>query len=176
MRTKGAVIQLWKTATWKLLESDHLWIPSYRSQFDHAAQLWTPSAASTPSCCRFGTWGWATTQMRLFYSSIAAARVPVRAPTTTSPSPTCCSLDFSPAQCPGSCGTMHPAAGPPTTRTWPFLITRTDGIRWKSCQLPAAAAWARWLRVNGYCKRGTWTWWTCNVCKWMNFCSFVVCS
>lgn len=44
---------------------------------------------------------------------------------------------------------MRPAAGPPTTRTWPSSITRTAGTKWRSCRPRAAAAWARQLCLDG---------------------------
>lgn len=123
----------------KPLDRVHQWT----SCSDLVVPLCTPPAACAPSCCRFETSGWAMTQMRPSSSSTAAGRVPASPPTMTSPSPTSCLVALSPSQNPGSCGTVRPAAGQLTTKTWPFWITHTAGTRRRSCQLPAAAAWAR---------------------------------
>ena len=149
MQTEEVDIRLKKTDKQKLQVSGHRPIPSSRCQAAHAAPLRTPSAACAPSCCRSGTSGSATTRTRPSSSSTAVGRVPGFAPTTTSPSLTCCSVGCCPTRHPGSSGTTRPAAGPPTTRTWPSWTTRTAGTRWRSCRPPAAAVWVRWLRVDG---------------------------
>lgn len=144
MRTRKMEIQLQK-----FLETGHHLFPSSRSQSGPVALLQTPSVACAPSCCRSETWVWATTRTRPSSSSTAAGRVPTFAPTTTSPWPTCwwagCSLN----QHLGSCGTTRPAAGPPTTRTWPSSTTRTAGTRWRSCRPRGAAVSARHGRLRG---------------------------
>lgn len=124
-------------------------IPSLWFQDGRAAPPRTPSAACAPSCCRSATSAWATTRTRPSCSSTAAGRVPEFAPTTISRSTTCCSAGCSPTLRPRSCGLGRPAAGPPTTRTWPSWITRTAGTRWRSCWLQAAAAWVRrWAQTG----------------------------
>lgn len=143
MMEREAEMQQQRRARQKPLEPGHHLIPSSRSLFDRVALLWTPSAACAPSCCRFETSGWATTRMRPSFSSTAVGLVPTFVPTTTSLLPTCCSVGCSLSQHPGSCGTTRPAAGPPTTRTWLFSITRIAGTRWRSCRPRAAAAWDR---------------------------------
>lgn len=90
MAEEPEIQQQKKTAQQMLLELAHHRIQSSRSRPAPVALLQTPTAVCAPSCCRFETLGWATTQTRPSSSSTAVGHVPVSAPTTTLPSPTCC--------------------------------------------------------------------------------------
>lgn len=81
-------------------------------------------------------------------------RAPTLAPTTTWRLPIWSWPECSPTWPPESCGTTRPAAGPPTTRTWPSSTTRTAGTKWRSYQLQAVAAWAEWRGIKGW-RRGS---------------------